>query len=1390
MINNMDARRQLIAVLNDDFGNYDSMHILMGSFHDEITDNESFTKVIKIIKAGKRDGFMVIQEEVIGKEKVYNLATIDVALDKHAISIINDIRRANSFINNSTIKDTKGELTMTTNNNNNTMVVSNSKEFLSLMTIKFDKFAMSIGEEGKTPKVSIVVTGSTAKVIEITMGNFRRISRAITSGDLSIIDDRAKAGMFFSYTAVDNVFAIRLTVNTPKTVNQSAPFTMDLTGVSKEDTAKNIKEAFKIQEELEKHVTQMTKDIVQEGMGLDVEDEISIDNVKENSDPNPWIFAAGQDNMVLAKNRRDELTKLAPNTGIKTAEQFMDVLAEKIIKPVVNSRKRLKIVTKKMNFFNVKKFNKDGSGREYKRVASPFIFEILDISQFVILSDVPNKDTLNSIMKNGFMASVQIGETIKGYDANGVAIVDPIMEERLFKYVATSASKQRQERYIFTAYTDREIIRKMLVFWSSDFDFGKQASIAKAESRVGQNLSTGICIGGAVPYSKRNEFSRSKYASLIEMYYIVIPDMTLGDSKLINGEVPVGHKAIKDADGKIIEEATGDFVQVLGDGSGLQNEALSKFAAKKLKIDSAVMLQHRLGKGTTKQETNINLGKLCKYLGIKVNLNLPIFFISESMWKFVPGIELLPVTILRTNEQLSERANMCYETWNALNISGPEGYKTLKELAQKEFDMFNLNTASDAGLIMHRLGTIAKMKDMSSTEDLVANDKDLMEDESLATSLFRFFSANPFYARRSEYLMLQVRMLFSRKIADMARGKLMVDGSFCIMMIDPGVWNGKMSLKAGQCYVGGRTGKCLLARYPMVYPGEPQVMEAIDVPEFAAFAGQNVIIMNVYDNAWEKMQGADFDGDACLVTFEASVIALAISGQLPIAPDMVKNLAPKEEIGWKNISEHFLTNFGLLHPKDTTYVPTIGKVNNIVASLLSAAHANGTFMSTETMDKVMHLALVINDLIDAAKTGIMPDLEHEYFDTYKLVPNYLSKSEKVGRGQFVNTWDTLTVDQDPDSIFYLDTKSPLGKLCNELVPELYKNFTLAGDKEFSVDDFIGMYDGTISVDVQSQVDGIRKEYISLSRAIFTEENNTMTEEERSDAYKSLVIMTNEKIRKVAAFFGNDIYTVGIACLISGGKRGFAFKCFEEGVIAVFEKMEGVTMCKAKNVRVAPANSVKVSYDGVGYYAQKRLSKEVQFDKFIACDIEKELTLRLVGLQYHDVTSMSDLKAKIASVGNIITGGRDTKDIPVAMANGKTIGKVSLTGQFSALSSFVMGGTAEVVAINFVMNNAERSMSYAEFMASKQMDAVIKSADLTVRYVVDGGDKTPSVSTAAEECTTGSVNFEVEEENAMMFGAGLADICGLEAPASIPVAQDDAAMPDANFMSLMDSYCFE
>lgn len=125
---------------------------------------------------------------------------------------------------------------------------------------------------------------------------------------------------------------------------------------------------------------------------------------------------------------------------------------------------------------------------------------------------------------------------------------------------------------------------------------------------------------------------------------------------------------------------------------------------------------------------------------------------------------------------------------------------------------------------------------------------------------------------------------FGKTLADMSVGKIKVDGAYTYMVCDPcaiaeiATGNSEeahkqfvemgLTLEKGEYYFNGLNVKAGFFRSPMLCP--ENIVQAQLVPKGGMAIYNDVTIFNRYDGAWEKMAGADFDGDECLVVPEGT----------------------------------------------------------------------------------------------------------------------------------------------------------------------------------------------------------------------------------------------------------------------------------------------------------------------------------------------------------------------------------------------------------------------------------------------------------------------------------------------------------------------------------------
>lgn len=120
---------------------------------------------------------------------------------------------------------------------------------------------------------------------------------------------------------------------------------------------------------------------------------------------------------------------------------------------------------------------------------------------------------------------------------------------------------------------------------------------------------------------------------------------------------------------------------------------------------------------------------------------------------------------------------------------------------------------------------------------------------------------------------------FGKTLADMSVGKIKVDGAYTYMVCDPCaiaeiaatdpvaahkqfVEMG-LTLEKGEYYFNGKEVKAGLFRSPMLCP--ENIVQAQLVAKEGMAIWNDIALFNRYDGGWERMAGADFDGDECLV---------------------------------------------------------------------------------------------------------------------------------------------------------------------------------------------------------------------------------------------------------------------------------------------------------------------------------------------------------------------------------------------------------------------------------------------------------------------------------------------------------------------------------------------
>lgn len=111
---------------------------------------------------------------------------------------------------------------------------------------------------------------------------------------------------------------------------------------------------------------------------------------------------------------------------------------------------------------------------------------------------------------------------------------------------------------------------------------------------------------------------------------------------------------------------------------------------------------------------------------------------------------------------------------------------------------------------------------------------------------------------------------YRKFLKDMQIGRILVPGSYTYMVCDPAFLVAQTygielpHLAEGEYYYNGKDDvECGLFRSPLIHPSEAQKVNLKNREEY--WYMQDVIVFNAYEGAWDRMGGADFDGDTCAV---------------------------------------------------------------------------------------------------------------------------------------------------------------------------------------------------------------------------------------------------------------------------------------------------------------------------------------------------------------------------------------------------------------------------------------------------------------------------------------------------------------------------------------------
>ena len=288
-------------------------------------------------------------------------------------------------------------------------------------------------------------------------------------------------------------------------------------------------------------------------------------------------------------------------------------------------------------------------------------------------------------------------------------------------------------------------------------------------------------------------------------------------------------------------------------------------------------------------------------------------------------------------------------------------------------------------------------------------------------------------------------------IDEMYAGRIRVPGMYTYMVCDPGsvinmaYGTENKCLASGQYYFNGKSCKAGLFRSPMVAPSQAITVDLVanDVYWYM----KDAMIFNALDGAWDRMSGADFDGDTCAVvpadTWQGQII---VDGIVDPGYDVCepKGSAQKYEWSFKNYCDFMkshirrdrtgeITNYNshaveiYNHLRGVKYLANLKEVTDVEFYLPTDQNVNRVLpYYNEYGEREDNIDLFRTRLarVPFAKDGIL------YCPGFKVRKRILDKTTGSKSWQFIDREDDIigrfSVDQlDALAQKYLDTTEHL-----------------------------------------------------------------------------------------------------------------------------------------------------------------------------------------------------------------------------------------------------------------------------------------------------------------------------------------------------------------------------
>lgn len=521
--------------------------------------------------------------------------------------------------------------------------------------------------------------------------------------------------------------------------------------------------------------------------------------------------------------------------------------------------------------------------------------------------------------------------------------------------------------------------------------YGEEVNINKASARIFANFSVGTVVGFGYRAENAEEAKKvAEEAGVAEspsVQIVVVKDYCV---RKPNGDVVIA------GDGQI--HANSEFSYMVQAALGLRH------------VPTAVQLRAGGAKGLAIRLPKSVIKKILKDNGISlqdVDINKPLLLVPLASWKFSPEWELFPISVLRTSEVAHPDRDVTRTTYQLIqNLVDGEW---LKKKAEQTADFF---LTWDPVRILEAL-SLKEEDSEDASSGAVDDSKEKKGDGFDITEVMKVakvIKANPEGALAIPAVRQKIATIFETKVKEIIRGRLVVSGNFSFMAVDPSFFLNKVEkevkeglllatdlceLKEGEI-ASAYTGKVVVGRFPMAMPSEPKRL--VSKNKILGFkVTENVCYFNVFGAIWEGMNGADFDGDICIIIQDDDIYANVRSWSE--APDVPKKEGAKSKFDIKGIWDAIKANMVVPGAKinvDGKEVDAlvVGQVALYIAGIMAQYNATKNVtpdsyiyylddnMKLQKSNVTFKAALeelyaVQNYVIDYAKTGYMPEISDD-----------------------------------------------------------------------------------------------------------------------------------------------------------------------------------------------------------------------------------------------------------------------------------------------------------------------------------------------------------------------------------------------------------------------------